>query len=121
MQATLNWPTPRNSKVRSFHGLASFYRKFIKNFSQNCAPIKYTFRGSKQPFKWTEATDRNFNLLKKKITKKPILDFPSFDKVFQVETYASGMTIGAIMSQEQRPIAYSSENLNEEVTKVFFI
>ena len=66
VQAILNWPVLRNAyEVRSFHGLASFYRKFIKNFSQICAPLIDTFRGSKQPFKCTEAADRNFKLLKK--------------------------------------------------------
>ena len=94
VQAILNY------EVRIFHGLASFYRKFIKNLSQICAPLIDTFRGSKHPFQWTEAADRNFKLLKKKITEKPILDLPSFDKVFQVETDASGSAVGAILSQE---------------------
>ena len=58
---------PENTyEVRSFHGLASFYRKIIKNFSQICAPLIDTFIGSRKPFKWTEAADRNFKLLKKK-------------------------------------------------------
>ena len=97
----LNWPIPRNAfEVIIFHGLASFYRKFIKNFSHICAPLIDTFMGSKQPFKWTKAADRNFKLLKKKITKNPILALPSFDKVFQVETYASGKTLGVVLSQE---------------------
>ena len=103
--------------VRSFHGLASFYRMFIKNFSQICAPLIDTFKGSKHPFKWTEATNRKFKLLKKKITKNPILDFPSFDKVFQVETDVSGTTVGAVLSQEKRPVAYFSEKLNEAKNK----
>ena len=101
VQAILNWPIPKNSyEVRSFNGLDSFYRKFIKNFSQICAPLIDTFRRSKQPFKWTEAADRNFKLLKKKITEKPILALPIFDKVFQVETDASGATVGAVLSHE---------------------
>ena len=54
VQEIMNWPTPRNAyEVRSVHGLASFYRKLIKNFSQICAPIINTFRGSRKPFKWT--------------------------------------------------------------------
>ena len=99
--ATINRPIPNNAyEVRSFDGLASFYIKFIKNFSQVCAPLIDTFRGSKQPSKWIEATDRNFKLLNKKITEKPISTLPSFDKVFQVETNASGTIVGAILSQE---------------------
>ena len=114
MQAILNWPVPGNVyEVISFHGLASFYRKFNKNISQICVPLIDTFRGSKQPFKWTEGADRNFKLLKKKIDDKPILALPSLDKVFQVETNASRTTMGAILSQEQRLVAYFSEKLNE--------
>ena len=53
-QAILSWPIPRGAyEVRSFDGLASFYRKFIKNFSQICAPIIDTFKECRQPFKWT--------------------------------------------------------------------
>ena len=74
VQEILKWLVPRNAyEVRSFHGLASFYRKLINNFSHICAPLIDTFRGSKQPFQWTEEADRNFKLLKKKITEKPIL------------------------------------------------
>ena len=54
VQAIRNWPTPRSVfEVRSFHGLASFYRKFIKGFSQVCAPILETIREVSQPFQWT--------------------------------------------------------------------
>ena len=85
VEVILNWLVPKNAyEVRSFHGLASFYWKFIKNFSHICAPLIDTFRGSKQPFKWTEEANNNFKLLKKKITEKPILALPNFDKVFQV-------------------------------------
>ena len=53
VQAILSWTIPRSAyEVRSFHGIVSFYRKFIKNFSQICAPIIDTFRGSGKPFKW---------------------------------------------------------------------
>ena len=120
VQAILSWPFPRSAyEVRGFHGLASFYRKFINNFSQICAPIIDTFRESRQPFKWTEGTDINFKFLKKKITEMPILALPSFDQVFQVETDASGTTIGVAMSQKQRPVAYFNEKFNEAKHKYF--
>ena len=110
VQAILSWSVPRNAyEVRNFHWLVSFYRKFIKLFSHICAPLIDTFKGSKHPFQWTEAADRNYKLLKKKITEKPILALPSFDKVFQVEIDASGAAVGAVLSQEKNLAAYFSE------------
>ena len=104
VQAIWNQPTPRNIfDVRSFHGLASVYRKFIRSFSQICAPIIETIKGTNQPFKWTEAAYQNFKLLKKKITEIPVLAFLDFEKVFQLETDASGVAIGEVLRQEQRP------------------
>ena len=97
----LERPTPKNvSEVRSFHGLASFYRKFIKNFSAVCNAMTETMRGDKKEFKWTHGTDKNFETLKQKVVELPILAFPNFNKVFQVECDASGNAIGAVSSQE---------------------
>eukprot|EP00253_Pinus_taeda_P024515 PITA_24515 len=114
IQEILNWPTPRSIfEVRSFHGLASFYRKIIRGFSEVCAPLVKTIKERNQPFKWTEAVERNFKLLKKLITEKPVVTLPNFDKISQVVTNASGIEIGVVLSHEQRPIAYFSEKMNE--------
>ena len=70
VKAILEWPTPRSAtKVRSFHGLASFYRKFIKGFSSICGPLTETMRGDRKESKWTIGADRSFNLLKQKVTE----------------------------------------------------
>ena len=99
VQAIWNWPIPRSIfEVRSFHGLASFYRKFIRGFSQICAPILVTIEETNQPFKWTKASDRSFKLLKRKITEKPVLALPDFEKVSQAETDSSGVAIGIVPS-----------------------
>ena len=69
------------------------------NFSGICAPIIETIKGNKQPFKWTETTDKSFRLLKQKITGKPILALLYFNKLFQVECDAIGTKIGVVLSQ----------------------
>ena len=64
VKAILEWPTPENvGVVRSFHGLASFYRKFIKNFSSICNAMTETMRGDKKEFKWTHGADKSFETL----------------------------------------------------------
>ena len=72
-KAIVEWPSPRTVfEVRIFHGLASFYRKFINIFSKINAPIIETIRKRKQQFKWTAEAERNFKLLKQKITEKHV-------------------------------------------------
>eukprot|EP00253_Pinus_taeda_P023394 PITA_23394 len=116
--AIINWPSPKNLfEVRSFHGLASFYRKFIKNSSGICAPMLETIKKASQPFRWTEVAEKSFQLLKKKITERPILRLPDFQKLFQVRYDASGTAIGAALSQEDIPVAFFSEKLNESRQK----
>eukprot|EP00253_Pinus_taeda_P026745 PITA_26745 len=116
--AIVNWPSPKNLfEVRSFHGLASFYRKFIKNFSRIFAPMLETIKKASQPFRWTEATEKRFQLLKRNITERPILRLPDFQKLFQVCCDASGTAISAVLSQEDRPVAFFSEKLNESRQK----
>ena len=86
VKAIVECPSPRNVfEVRSFHGLASFYRNFIRNFSKIDAPIIETIKKRKQPFKWTTEEERNFKILKQKITEKPVLILPDFTKPFQVK------------------------------------
>ena len=65
VKAILEWPTPRiATEVRYFHGMASFYRKFIRGFSGICGPLTETMRRDRKEFKWTIVEDESFNLLK---------------------------------------------------------
>ena len=69
--AIINWPSPKILfEVRSFHGLASFYRKFIRNFSEICASMLDTIKKVSQPFCWSRAAEDSFQLLRWKITER---------------------------------------------------
>jgi hypothetical protein len=113
-----NWPSLRNIfEVRSFHGLASFYWKFIRNFSGISAVMMDTVKKRHKYFHWTEEVEKSFNLLKRKVTEQPVLLLPDFQKTFQVKCDASGFAIGSFLSQEDRPITYLSKKLNEAKEK----
>ena len=114
VQAIIDCPSPRNIfEVRSFHGLESFYRKFIKNFSGICAYIVETINKDRQPLQWIAEAERIFQFLKKKIIEETVLKLPYFKHPFQVKCDTSGVAIRAVLSQEDRPIAYFSGNLND--------
>jgi hypothetical protein len=113
-----NWPSPKSVfEVRSFHGLASFYRKFIRNFSGISAPMMDTVKKRHKYFHWTEGSREKFQLAEEQDHGKPILVLPNFSKTFQVKCDASGFAIGAVLSQDDRPVAYFSEKLNEAKVK----
>ncbi|KAK1633014.1 hypothetical protein QYE76_007329 [Lolium multiflorum] len=112
IEAIQNWPTPMNvSQVRSFHGLAGFYRRFVPNFSTIAAPLNdLTKKGV--IFEWGAAQDHAFDELKRLLTSAPLLALPDFNKQFEIECDASGIGIGGVLMQEGRPIAYFSEKLS---------
>ncbi|KAI0522935.1 hypothetical protein KFK09_005324 [Dendrobium nobile] len=92
--AILTWPVPCSfTDVIRFHGLASFYRRFIANFSTIAAPLTELLKAS--TFSWTSEAQLSFEELRRKMTTTPVLRLPDFSKLFQVECDASNVGIGA--------------------------
>lgn len=121
VEAILNIPTPTNKKeVKRFLGTASWYRRFVPNFSSIAGPLnKLTSSGKKATsFKWTKEADESFNKLKDCLISAPILKCPNYDLPFEVHTDSSDYGVGALLTQTldgvEYPIAYMSKSLSAQ-------
>ncbi|GAU22845.1 hypothetical protein TSUD_282120 [Trifolium subterraneum] len=111
VEAVLNWERPRTvSEVRSFLGLAGYYRRFILGFSEIALPLtRLTRKGA--AFVWDELCENSFNLLKQKLTSAPVLVIPDPDKKYVVYCCASNKGLGCVLMQEGAVVAYASRQL----------
>ncbi len=114
VKAILDWEPPRSiPALRSFLGLASYYRKFIKNFAKITTPLTNLLRKSFGTYEWEEACNEAFETLKGILVKTPMLKLPNFDKDFEIHSNASNFAIGGILVQDERPVAFESKKLSE--------
>lgn len=108
VEAVLNWEQPTNvTEVRSFLGLAGYYRRFIEGFSKLARPLtNLTKKGTS--FKWNENCEQAFSGLKKRLTEAPVLSLPAEGERFVVYTDASYQGLGCVLMQNGKAIAFAS-------------
>jgi hypothetical protein len=98
VKVILDWePLKSVLALRSFLGLASYYRKFIKNFAKIAAPLTNLLKKSAIIYDWDEACDEAFKTLKGILVKALVLKLPDFDKDFEIHSDASNFAIGGVI------------------------
>lgn len=118
VQCVKEWPTPRHKKdVRAFLGSVGYYRRFIPEYSEISRPLtRLTSKDAR--FSWGEVCEAAFNTLRKKLITSPVLAYPDFTKKFILDTGASDVGVGAVLSQvydgEERVVGYFSKMLITE-------
>jgi hypothetical protein len=111
IQEVLDWKSPKSvMRIRSFLTLAGYYRRFISNFSKIAKPMTKLLEKDAK-FKWSQECEESFLTLKKLLTTAPVLAQPDIEKAFDVYCDASGMSIGGVLMQDGRAIAYASQQL----------
>ncbi|KAI3372638.1 hypothetical protein L3Q82_023114 [Scortum barcoo] len=118
VRAVAEWPIPTNRKLlQRFLGFANFYRRFIRNYSQEAAPLT-ALTSPSRPFVWSEEAEKAFNRLRTLFTTAPVLVQPDPAQQFVVEVDASDIGVGAVLSQRRgsdgrlHPCAFFSRRLS---------
>jgi hypothetical protein len=116
VESVRDWPVPKTrTEVLAFKGLASYYRRFVSNFSEISGPLS-ALTSEKVPFIWGKVEQESFDNLKQALITAPVLMAPDPAAPYLISTDASGFAIGGVLSQqsegEERVVAYESRRLN---------
>lgn len=104
--AVSEWPTPTSAKeLRSFLGLAGYYRAFVRHFGIIGKPLTELLK-KHVLFVWSPHHQQAFEALQTALCQSPVLALPDFTKPFCIETDASGTGIGAVLLQNGHPLAF---------------
>jgi hypothetical protein len=104
----MDWEAPTTqTEVRSFLGLAGYYRKYVEGFSSIARPMTQLLKKDKK-FEWTPKCEECFQELKKRLVTAPILTMPDITKSFDIYCDASKLGLGCVLMQEGKVIAYLS-------------
>jgi transposase InsO family protein len=109
--------SPKNKKeLRSFIGVVNYYRDMWVRRSHLLAPLA-ALTSKKAKWKWTEEHENAFRKMKAVISREVMLAYPDFSKPFEIHTDASHTQLGAVISQDGKPIAFYSRKLNPAQTR----
>ncbi|KAJ9566000.1 hypothetical protein OSB04_001966 [Centaurea solstitialis] len=113
IEAMMSWKSPTNpSEIRSFLGLAGYYRRFIQDFSKIASSLTVLTKKNAK-FLWTDKQEEAFQILKKKLCQAPILSLPDGTEDFVVYSDASKMGLGCVLMQRGKVISYASRQLKD--------
>ncbi|KAL0561549.1 hypothetical protein IC582_001983 [Cucumis melo] len=107
------WKRPTSvTEIRSFLGLAGYYRRFVEGFSKLALPLTNLIRKNVK-FEWTDACERSFQELKKILVTAPVLTFPTPGVEFEIYCDASHQRLGCVLMQKGKVMAYASRLLKK--------